>query len=60
MNTDDNYSNWLRTLDAETFENERYTVTHEAELIGMSHDEAIDKSNALLVESERRSSLLVG
>jgi hypothetical protein len=50
----DHYSKWLETLSDEDFENERYTVMHEAELIGMSNDEAIDKANALDVEAYNR------
>lgn len=54
MRTDDAYSKWLASLTDDEFENERYTVAHEADLIGMSRDEAIDKTNALDVEAFNR------
>jgi hypothetical protein len=51
------YADWLVGLTAEDFENERFTVEHEAQLIGMSDDEAIEKSNALNVEAYRRAAV---
>ena len=51
----DAYREWLVTLTDEEFENERYTVTHEARLIGMSDDEAIDKTNAIDLETGNRT-----
>lgn len=48
------YAEYLAALSDDDFQNERYTVTEEAELIGMSPDEYIEKRNACEVEAHRR------
>lgn len=49
------YAIWMRSLSDEEFENERFTVSWEAELIGLGREEALDKMNLLSVEAHRRA-----
>ncbi len=48
------YSTWLQGLTVEELANERYTLRHEAQFLNLSHDEILDKENAIMAEQNRR------
>ncbi len=49
------YKSWLHTLTDDEFENERFTVLNEWEMIGMNEIEASEKTNLCDGEAMRRS-----
>lgn len=51
----EDYKEWLDGLSDDEFENERYTVVHEWQQIGMERAEAEDKQAACDVQAHKRS-----